>query len=267
MQLQSSGPAYLYVSTGQDSPLFDTFSNGALRYPNFADIRYLGTCEFAPRILVNPRYVPIQSSVAGGPDATPHDKFWMGEDALISGTLTDWNELVYEQVAARPVAAVGGVPGKDSGRGRMMVLEGLSYSLWVQFPYATAGGRKAVYGTGGMPAGYRFPAAWLGGPEDMAIGTGANKRSIIFYGAAVYERVQTINGASQVIYNSHFLLYDALTTYLPSAPTSAAVDSVSGALLSLPVGMTGNGGTRPAFQTFADQLVQAPTSGVGGWIR
>lgn len=242
-QLQSVGPAHLYVSTGQTLPTQTSFGVEAITYPRCDEIRYLGTCEFAPKILVNPRYLPISASIAGGSEAVPYDKFWMGEDALISGTLTMWNELVYEQVVSRPNASTG-IPGKDSGRGRMMFQEGLCYSLWLQFPRSS----KTVFSNAYVPAGYRFPAAWLGGPEEMAIGTGANKRAILFYGLAAYERKRTILGNSHVQYQSHFLLYDSLMTYLPTIPPT----TVDGSLTTCGIGDVGGG--EPGF-------------GNGGWSR
>lgn len=248
-----SGPVHMYVSTGDisnvprvDLPRNTTFNVLPLGYPPCSAIRYLGTCEQAPRILVNPRYKPITASFSGGDDSAPIDFAGMGEDALISGTLTYWNELVFEQCVSRPLYNAR-TPGVGGNRGKLMIHQGLTFCLWLQFPYASK-----AYGTSLlMPGGYRFPTAWMLGPEDYSIGTSAAKRSIILHGHPTYERQSTLADGITT-WRSHFLLYDALMAYIPSVPPVGT----DGALTTCGGGDIGGGA--PGFDAVAGREI-------GGW--
>lgn len=227
-------------------PIYTQYEDGKAVYPACSEIRYLGTCEDSPRIIVTPRYKPIPSSIGGGEDSEPMDHLWVGESAIITGTLTEWNELVYEQCISR-VNANAGFPGVDNRRGDMMIRGGYSYCLWLRFANAV----KTVYANAFVPLGYRFPTAWMIGPDEHAIGNGANKRGIVFGAKASYER-EAVTVGSQTTYAHQWLLYDAMMNYIPVDPCTAFVNGTTGQILTCGVGdtgvgvTTGQGWTRPA---------------------
>lgn len=152
----TTGPNHLYVGYG-------TANTAA----------YLGCFERGCRSSFNPDFTPTMSDVAGG---KPHDHIYGGTDATIGGLLTVANWSVLTAVMSRPVAGANFGYDPPGARGSLMVTEGLAYIVWVQFPYAA----KAAYG-GFMPAGYRFPTAWLYGPDELETGTQPNKVGLAFY--------------------------------------------------------------------------------------
>lgn len=193
-----TGPGHMYVGiSGGNAPV------------------YLGVCKTTPRINFTPRFSQVMSDTAG--DQIPHDWIYSGKDANLFGDLTVWNWTTLLGVMARPnpviTGFVTGLPpgfGTDSAnltgvgqgsRGTLMVTEGWSYTLWVQFPYAS----KSAFG-GFMPAGFRFPTSFLIGPDDFDMGTKANEIRIAFH------------MASKQAANGDWVLCDGNMTALPATP-------------------------------------------------
>ncbi len=164
-----TGPGYIYVSKnaingGSGSGGVNVLPSGT---PAKADILLLGTCETAPRIRVNPEYEPIMNDVAGV--RLPLDYSYQGKDAEIVGTLTDWNEAVYERLQKIVNATLGLDAFGDTGT--IMQLEGGTCHVWIHFPYTA----KTTYTTLGQPPCYHFAACRPIG-EELSIGTTASKR-------------------------------------------------------------------------------------------
>jgi hypothetical protein len=187
-QLYASGPVDCWTGVGAGgAPLF------------------LGHGERAPRIQVHRQYKPVHTDLGG---EVPHDKGFGGEWGVVSIVLDRYNEStlrIIEDVATvgTPGAAVRGLnnPGEI---GSLMLTEGLTYPLWLRFPFSA----KPAYsgGSGGpMPAGYRFLAAHLGSPDDLFDLGPPNARKV----GLVFECMRAFD---VTVVNSYgvgqFLLYD-----------------------------------------------------------
>lgn len=211
-----SGPAGLYVSIGQTFPVNPAF------YPAKSQIRYLGTCEGGVDIQFLPRIKPVYADYAGGEDAAPVDLIDLGADAITTGVLNKWNELVHEQLLSRPNA--NDTPGLDAGpsassplyRGSLMLAQGYMYHLWIRTPYF---GVKGVYSA--LAGGWHFPASMMIGPDLLKSGTLANKRQVIIKSIPFYQSsVGSPNSARS------FTLYDNVMTSIPTQPPSGDAGTI-----------------------------------------
>lgn len=139
---------------------------------------YFGTAEATPRIDIRPAFTPYFNSLYSS--KLPMDQVFDGEEIVISGDFTRWDEAVLAAMqalrASTTAAFRGAVPA--GGYGTMQVFESFCYPLWVQFPYAA----KAAYSN--MPAGYRVYNAILIGPDGVEpIGPTPSKRRLTWWGA------------------------------------------------------------------------------------
>lgn len=207
-----SGPCYIYISLQRAT------AGGAIITPATtvakADIRYLGTCEQAPRIRLNPQYEGVVNEKAG--IKLPIDYSYQGEDGEVAGTLTEWNELVYERIQNKP--AQSGTLGKNvvGDIGSLLQLEGYTFHTWIHFPYVTK-----VYGTTlSMPACYHFPACRAIG-EELSLGTVANKRLF----AIAADRYYNAADCSITVYDN------VLNASIPTAPCTTNVVANTGVLV------------------------------------
>ena len=160
-QPYSTGPAIIYVGLGGSTPV------------------ELGTAENGPRIMIDPKWEDLFNDLGG---KTPFDKMYQGESAVVSATLTVWDELVYTALAAR--FSPGLTRGIDipTARGTLMLTEGQSYPLWVQYPFVI----KAAY-SASMPGCYRFNAAMLIGPDALEPGVKVYKIQMIWACLGLYD--------------------------------------------------------------------------------
>lgn len=140
-------------------------------------LTYLGTCEKAPKIVHRPAWKPVFNDIGG--TEVPFDVSYQGEEAFTFADLTRWNEPVFSALQARP-----NFPGDVRGLnipgdiGTLMLTEGRAYQLFIFFPYVA----KPAYASGGMPAGYRFVATFLEGPDELSeLGTSPRKINLIFH--------------------------------------------------------------------------------------
>lgn len=177
-----TGPAHVFVGLG---------SGGAPLY--------FGSCERFPRPVFSPVFIENPNDIAGG---KPLDKSFQGEDAVLSGDFTRWDEPMFAQMQARP--NYGGTRGvvTGGGLGAFMGQEGYSYPVWIQYPYSA----KAAMNN--LPAGYRFRQCWLEGPDHVEPGTTPYKIRIMWYALPIY--VPDTNNSIRAI------LYDHDMTGLPS---------------------------------------------------
>lgn len=207
-----TGPAHIYVApTEITAAPFASLSQHPADIQTIPNrvIQYLGTAEKQPRIVVDSRFDPVFNDLGG--TMTPLDYEFQGEEAVVSIVFTRWNEAVLRRIRSLPTP--GAIPGRNvnGDLGRFMGLEGGTYPLYVQFPYAT----KPVMA--GMPLGYRFWAAYLQGPFEVMPGTTTLRKQLIFkcirhFGDdPLTENPLTVNAAPL---NSH--LYDHNLLGLPA---------------------------------------------------
>lgn len=180
-----TGPASIWVAPGLSAPLF------------------LGHAERSPSIQVRPSHSPIFSDLSG--QRVPLDYIYDGEEALISMDLTRFNEAVYRLIANRGTPGLGtrglDIPGDI---GTLLGTEGRAYPLWIRFPYSA----KTAFSNatnGAMPGGYRFPLAFLEGPDGLdGLGT-TNRRLRLNFHAIRYLDVSVTNtfGAGSLLLYDH----------------------------------------------------------------
>lgn len=157
-QLYVTGPCDIYVGTTAGTALF------------------LGHAERTPNAQIRPMFSPVFCDLYG--QRIQADAIYDGEEGMISADLTRFNESLYALIAARPNSTgTGAARGTNlpGDIGTLMVAEGFAYPLFLRFPYAS----KAAFSTGSggaMPAGYRFAACYLEGPDDLGPMATTNRR-------------------------------------------------------------------------------------------
>lgn len=132
------GPAPIFVGLG-----------GSAGQPAF-----LGFSERGVHIDINPMYSDYIVDLGG---AVPLDKSYQGATATVSFDLTRWNEDVLAAMDDFSGSLAGSSRGVDvpGEIGTLMSYEGAAYTLWIVFPYSNF----PAYAD--MPAGYRFPKAFI----------------------------------------------------------------------------------------------------------
>lgn len=164
-QLYSTGPALIFVGLGNGgTPVF------------------YGTCEHAPVIEAHPSYTHVYNDLGG--QQTPYDSCYDGEYCTVSGDFNRHNENVYTLMAEKARSGInnGGGRGTDipGGIGRLMLTEGATYIVYVQFPYAFKAAFQSPI-SGPMPLGYRFHAGYLDRDSMPDLGTKARKWSLNWF--------------------------------------------------------------------------------------
>lgn len=200
----STGPVEIYVcprtgvaTSGYGGGLIDL-----LTYPSPGAMYFLGYCEKAPRVLINPKWIPLLSDLNGG--QVPFDVSCAVSDAMISMTLTVWNEQVYKPLVATPrgfSSTRGFWAAADVGR--LMLHEAYATAVWCYFPYSTLKPFGAAFF---QPAGYHFIATWPTG-EEIESGSKLSKRLLQLYAVPVYNPT-----------NGTWTLYDHTMTHIPAIP-------------------------------------------------
>lgn len=134
---------------------------------------YLGTCEDCPRVTFRPFTKPVRTDWSC---EEADDVSFLGEEAIISAALNRYNEQVYLAMAARP--AFYGSHGTSSrfDRGTLMRRAGLTYPVWLLFPYYA----KNAMSAGGMPPGYRFIESYIEGDTLESLGTKTKMVGIVW---------------------------------------------------------------------------------------
>lgn len=122
---------------------------------------FLGWTNDGVDLEFRPRWGEHKTDLSGGPEGPPADKYYAGQDAIVSGVFSRINLNCYYAAADKSVGVFGlSVPGIDDpgDRGALMVAEGRSYQLWLKHPHAT----KPFYAQGpdgALVLGYHFMAA------------------------------------------------------------------------------------------------------------
>ncbi len=133
---------------------------------------FFGTGQQAPDIQIKAEFEPVMNDLGG--TRVPFDRLYESEEGVTSVVVNRYNEGLLEAMMARPRPAVSVAGVNASGEiGSLMGAEGLAYTIWLVFPYASkAFQAAAALGAGnGAQSGYRFPYSWLIGPEQIKGGT------------------------------------------------------------------------------------------------
>jgi hypothetical protein len=210
-----TGPVPVYISIPPRTMMNSaTGLFPALTYPSAGDIRFLGYSDRTIKIGQGVVYEPAMADPAG--QANPYDQVYQGQSAQVAMTLSVFNEAVLVELD-EVVAFTAKTRGKDV-RGdiaSLMLMEGQTFHVWLDFTYARLKGFGALYN---MPRGYHYTACNMLGWEIMA-GTTTEKRGFSFQAIPVYN-------AS----DGTFLLYDATFTNIPDPSTTLPPVVASGAL-------------------------------------
>lgn len=157
--LYVNGPANIWAGVG---------ANGA---PLF-----VGNVERTVAIEFRPTYTPVMCDLGG--QRVPVDQIYDGEDAVISGDLTRFNESVYQLMTTYPGSKQGGaatrginVPGDI---GSLMLTEGLTFQLWIDCTYKNKAFQAGAAGTG-IPRCYHFLNTYCANDSLPTLGTTAKK--------------------------------------------------------------------------------------------
>lgn len=143
---------------------------------------YLGTAERYPKIVLRPNYKPTFADQGG---EVPFDMSFQGEEGFVFADISRWNEATYAALAARP--RPNGIRGSNAPGdvGTLLQAEGMTYPLWVYFPYFS----KPAFA--GMPAGYRFLSSYVAGPDELEpLGTTPRKIRLTWHCLRAYRIIQ-----------------------------------------------------------------------------
>lgn len=123
---------------------------------------YLGTAEMTPRLEIRPEHVPYFNSILS--TRVPLDWCDQGFANVFMADINRLNMPVAAGMFSRPNP--GGVFGLQAAGdlGTLVIQEGFSYPLCIQFPYSAKPAMQTGSG-GAMPAGYVFANARLVGPD------------------------------------------------------------------------------------------------------
>lgn len=202
-----TGPAHIYCSAGagiQQNAL------SGLNVPSGGTPLYLGTCIEAPKVRFTPKWSPLMNDLAG--DQEPYDESYQGQSADIFGDLTVWNWSVLHLMKARPDSSAFEGVDPALAIGTLMITEGFCYTVWIDYPYYR---QKAAFASAATktesPAGYRFRAAWLYGPDEENPGTKPNSIHIQIKARRFYQP------------DGSFFLYDHNMTGIPNVPPTGVL--------------------------------------------
>lgn len=191
-QLYSTGPVSVYCGIGSGgTPLF------------------LGHGQRAPKISITAEFRDVECDLGG---AVSFDTMYGGERGRVSVLLSRYNETVLTIIQDKAIAAAGAVRGTDDPGeiGSLMVSEGLTYGLWLNFPYNTKAFNSNA-ANGAIPAGYHFFAAYLRGPDDIEVGSTTPKMV-----QCNFDCLRTFNPAiSNAFGQGRLALYDHVMGVLP----------------------------------------------------
>lgn len=198
-----TGPVHVYVGASLVS---------VLTLPTKAQTFYLGTGEIAPDIIKQVKFDPVFNDLGG---SLPWDYLFQGEEAVVPINLTVFNWAILNDLNA----AITNTPGFNAASeiGTLMVTEGYSFHLFLQFPYYSY---KAIFSTANMVAGYHFYAAFV---DSVVIqpGTKANKARINFKCVRVYQPASTGNGFT--LFTNSMALLDGTIPAVPPTASSGIV--------------------------------------------
>lgn len=141
-------------------------------------LQFFGTAAYVPKPRIVRAYKALPNDVMA--HQLPYDRSFQGEYAVVSMSMSRWDNALYALMAQPTLSGTPGTLGFGS-LGTLMVFEGYAMKLGIQFPY------QAISAFSGMPQGYIFHAAMMesddiseeGGTEGQVLG-------LTFYCQSVY---------------------------------------------------------------------------------
>ena len=184
--IYSTGPAYVYIGfLNKPEPL--TTDGEVILLGDDIDIFFLGTCEDAPEIELQPIYVDVRSDTGGV--SVPFDKIFDGQTArILLPRMNRFNWDVYKMLQGVPNVGLTNNMAKNVAGdiGALMLREGSAVGVWIVFPYADP---FLAFGTPeDMPRGYHFPGGLFVGPNNLKPGTEDLKNSLLFQAIPVFDK-------------------------------------------------------------------------------
>jgi hypothetical protein len=185
---------------------------------------YLGTTDDPPSIEIIAEWDGVETD-AGGTE-NPSERLTEGEEASITANFTRFNEVVYEVLAARSQtdAFAGQFPGWGQV-GKAIAMEGLTFPLWLIFPYTA----KTVFGQAGQPPGYRFYRGFLQSPDRLRDLGSVNRVTSLQFGAQRFmQLVEDTSKLAQWLPNYTDIVLSAPLLPFSRLPTNTVDDSIGG---------------------------------------
>lgn len=193
--LWCTGPAHLFIGLG-----LGNFANPAVYTPY-----YVGTDEDSPTIEIAPKYQEVKNDI-GGDDAM--DDSYQGRSATIDYNLNRWNEgAIAALEQTNPFSTTLRGTDNPGDVGSLMQTEGLTFPVWVVFPYAASAptpflGKPAM---AGMPAGYHFLACILTSDNHTRLGTKPRRLRFSFRARRVYTPASGVQSTGLTANQQQFL--------------------------------------------------------------
>ncbi len=165
-------------------------------------IAFLGHTENGLDIQFEHRFTPFRVDLGGEVES---DESYQGSTAIITATLTRWNDAVYQAVVAPPVSFTLGFD--DPGDiGTLVTQESQAVQLILPFPYAA----KPAYAT--QVAGLRFVSCRISQDNWKNLGTRPRLLSLTWKANRVF-----LPGVSNAFGYGRWLLFDTTIAGLPAA--------------------------------------------------
>jgi hypothetical protein len=168
----STGMIHVFVAKPLLKPNFGTAIG-------FGAPLYFGTCESMPQDQRQPEYEMLMNDASGS--KVPLDMAWEGESAQISLVMTRTNQPVVESVLAGPSGSNPPGAWSFNDMGALMMLEGLSWCVWLVYQFGSALGNKPAYTAQGLRPGRRYAQCVLWAPQSEEGGTRPMKQHFMFY--------------------------------------------------------------------------------------
>lgn len=135
---------------------------------------YLGTAEQAPQRQTDRTFKQVMNDLSS---QKPFDYVYAGgEEAILSFTLTNWNEAVAQALECAPVS--GGLGFSTIfDQGSLMGQEGLALEIWYLYTFGGVAARPSMVG---QEAGRHYVQALFWGPETDKTGTTERQKHMVF---------------------------------------------------------------------------------------
>lgn len=201
-QVYVTGPALIYAGLANalgTSPVF------------------VGTGESAPDIDIKAEFDPVMNDLGG--TRVPFDRCFEGEEGMVSVVLNRFNWSAIRQMMSRPRFFTGTPGSNPSGDvGTLMGQEGMTFNLWLVWPFSTKAAMGGGAAANAMPSAVRFVSAFLLSPDKIQSGTKDQKLHLIWQCQRGFSVTAGGNGASITGSAGSFILYDY------AAPTTTTIN-------------------------------------------
>lgn len=148
--------------------------------PGGGSTRYFGTGKNGVDQDIRHALVPAMNDLAG--PVLPLDEMESGMDAMISATMTRWDETIHEIMARFSSPASPRGSETSDARGSLMLYENKTFPLYIVYPRATL----PAYAQ--MPKGYRWLACKLVSPYRLPAGCKPYETVFTWHAMSVYQK-------------------------------------------------------------------------------